>query len=591
MRKLYLFFAFVFTLNFYCQNPPVLEGTYFPVKNTSIKQVWDVTSTTMAVPQIGQNMTWDYSFANNQFLNVTDTFNFAFFDPAATPYAQYFPSATHATYVRTPFNSPSDSLYYYWVVNRDGMYNLGGFNIKNDIDSLILHDQMDFVAPSLIKYNDSIISTVKTTLFVKNLQGYKAKVRQIKNKKFKYVAYGTLKIPNGNYSDVGMIRETSTTVDSIYIDLFNNGNYSYFTQQSSANISYQFLRNNTFGSNFLMYLNVDSTNTTVEYGWYTLPVDFGTISGNVYTNISETTPVTNGEMYLYRENSNFSKNDVLARTQLQANGAFQFDSIPYGEYRIAVRPDLTSYPNSKITYYGDTTNWLDASSIITTTTTSLGHKIHLQYHPTPVGSSSITGVIAEDWNFNKGNSSAVASIPVPGVGVVIKKHPGNTTARVLVTDSTGAYDLGDLDDGSYEIFVDIPGLHMTGTYNFTVSNGSLVNSLHFTVGKDSIHPFNSAAISVKELTDAVNKIRIKAYPNPFSQKTNIEIENEKSQNIKLELFDINGKRIKTIASGNFSKGKHQIELSAKDFENNKGVFFIKETLENGNSKTIRIINQ
>ena len=128
------FFTYVFIIvatSFFAQTPPVIEGTYMPVRNTKIKQVWDVTPGSMSVPSIGINQVWDYRFSNNQFLNIVDTFDFGFFDPSATPYAQYFPNATHATFVRTPFNNISDSLYYYWEINQVGLYNLGVFNVRN----------------------------------------------------------------------------------------------------------------------------------------------------------------------------------------------------------------------------------------------------------------------------------------------------------------------------------------------------------------------------------------------------------------------------------------------------------------------------
>jgi hypothetical protein len=281
-------------------------------------------------------------------------------------------------------------------------------------------------------------------------------------------------------------------------------------------------------------------------------------------------------MYLYRENSNFSKNDILARTKLKTNGTFQFDSIPYGEYRIAVRPNLSLFPNSKITYYGDTTNWIDAQSIITTTTTSSGHKIHLQYHPVPAGSSTITGTIGQDWAFNKGNG-IMASNPVPGIGIVVKKHPNNVTARVLVTDSLGQYDIGNLEDGAYTVFVDIPGLHMTGTYNFTIANSAVVNSLDFTVGKDSIHPINLTVIGVNELTASKNTLNIKAYPNPFSEQFSLEAEGESMAGDKLEVYNVIGQAVKVDYGREQKAGKTIYHVSLQEANLATGVYVIKLT--------------
>jgi hypothetical protein len=68
MKKLFTLFLLLTTIAFYAQTPPVIEATYFPVKNTKIKQVWDIT-TTLNVPAFGANQVWDYRTTNNQFLN------------------------------------------------------------------------------------------------------------------------------------------------------------------------------------------------------------------------------------------------------------------------------------------------------------------------------------------------------------------------------------------------------------------------------------------------------------------------------------------------------------------------------------------
>jgi hypothetical protein len=589
MKRIFTAFLLLNALCFFGQAPPVIEGTYLPVKNTKIKQVWDVTPGSMSIPSVGINQVWDYRFSNNQFLNVTDTFDFGFYAPNTTPYYQYFPGATHATFVRTPFNNYTDSLYYYWEINQDGLYNLGGFNIRPMFDSTLINVGKEFYAPNAIKYGDVYMDTVYTILYANNYMGYKAKIKERKFKNYAYVGYGTLLLPNGNFNNVAMLTETNSMLDSVFVDLLNNGNYTHLTNQTSSAKVYIFLRNNTFGSNYLMYLSANPQNTQVSYGWYTLPTDFGSISGSVFTSTTETTPVTNGEMYLYRENSNFSKNDILAKTMLKPNGTFQFDSIPYGEYRIAVRPNLTAYPNSKITYYGDTTNWIDASTIITTTTTSTGHKIHLQYHPTPAGTSTINGVLALNYGYSR-SSSPMASKPVPGIGVIVKKHPGNTAARVTVTDSSGVFDLGALDNGSYELFVDIPGMHMTGTYSFVVSNNNIVNGLDFTVGKDSIHPISSV-IGIREISRTNDsKVSMSAFPNPYSKSVNVEVSLANDADVVLEVYNLLGDKIQTLEHARKQAGNHYYTFSAKSLNAAPGVYLIK--LNAGNtSRVLKVIEQ
>ena len=213
---------------------PVIEGTYLPVKNTKIRQVWDITPGSMSIPSVGTNMVWDYRFSNNQFLNVVDTFDFGFYDPQSTPYYQYFPGATHASFVRTPFNNISDSLYYYWEINQDGLFNLGGFNIQETYDSTIINLNKEFYAPSIIKYGDTYSDTLYSVGYANNYQGYKAKIKARKFKTYAYIAYGTLLLPNGNYNNVALITETNAMLDSVFVDFANNGNYVHVGNQTSS---------------------------------------------------------------------------------------------------------------------------------------------------------------------------------------------------------------------------------------------------------------------------------------------------------------------------------------------------------------------
>ena len=585
MKKIITLFLVLTSLVFFAQTPPVIESTYFPVRNTSIKQVWDTIPGNMAVPTIGPNQLWDYTFANNQFTIRCDTFSFKTLDPAVTPYQQYFPAANHAVFIRTPFKDFSDSLFNYFQVTQSGFYNIGGFNTKHAIDSTAIYSNSEYFSPSLLTYNSTFTDTARYVAFVKRYKylgnDYKVKVKGTKIKTLNYVGYGTLKIPNGIYNNVALVRETGTKIDSLYIDLANTGNFTYLFTGTTSAIVYEFLRNNTFGSAYLAYLSANPANTQINYGWYTLPVDFGSISGSVFTSTAETTPVASGKAYLYRENSNFAKNDILAKANLDASGNFNFDSIPYGEYRIAIRPDTLLYPNSLITYYGDTTNWIDASTIITTTTTSTGHKIHIHYAPAPIGSNSIVGNIGLNLSIYKTSNILVVN-PIKGVGIVVKKNPGSSAERVLVTDTTGKFNAGNLNNGSYKLFVDIPGLHMTGTYNFTVSNGTVINGLDFTVGTDSIHPYNSLTIGVKENNKPLSEL-LSAYPNPYSSFATIVVTIPESAKVLLEVYNMLGEKIQTIDNNQKQAGVYKYNFSAKNLNKSAGMYFVKLAVGNKTS--------
>lgn len=228
---------------------PIIEGTYLPVRGTSIKQVWDVIPNSLAIPDTGANKYWDYS---TQFVNQSDTFQIKTFHPDSTSirFRQYYPTATHASFIRTPLaNDPTDSLYAYFVVDTNGLHLLGGFNIKTMFDSTaIITPPGELLIPFIYTMNSTISDTSKYTFYADNYNGYAAKIKGTKVHYMEGVGYGTLKLPYATFSDVLLAKQEVNTVDSIFVDFANNGNYTFFgSPQISKYFEYSFIRNNTFG--------------------------------------------------------------------------------------------------------------------------------------------------------------------------------------------------------------------------------------------------------------------------------------------------------------------------------------------------------
>jgi len=578
MKRL-LPFLFIIAITNAQAQPPVIEGTYLPVRGTSVKQVWDTIADSLDVPSQGANQVWDYS---NKFVNITDTFTFATFHPDSTPYAQYFPEATHVSYLRFPFNNPFDSSYIYFKIDYDGMYNLGIFATKAAFDTTFIADPTELVIPSLINYLDV---RYDTSIYVGYgiLSGLNVKLVETNYKKGISSAYGSLQTPMGSFNDVMLVKEIYHSIDSIYSESIpGSGNYdiSLFTPIDDYT-KYSFLRNNTFGSSHLLFLQGDTAETTIDFGWYTLPVDIGSILGTVRD--SSGNLVTDGEVYLYREYSNFAKNDILATAYLDINGQYRFDSIPHGMYRIAVRPNLSIYTNALTTYYGNITNWVDATPVITSADIN-GIDIELRYHPPETGAVLISGTIDLDLGMNK------VGDPMPGLDITIEQVPGSTVSSQDMTDFGGGFSFISLNDGNYQIWVDVPGLYMAGTYEFTVSNGSVINGLDFTVGSDSIFPTNTLLGINKTEFDAPQPLT--AYPNPFSSDVMFEYTLGEAANIVLKIYDLLGRKVKTLINKRQSAGTYRVlwDGSAENgIELPNAVYFYTFQLEEKDPFTDKLI--
>ncbi|MBN1250868.1 MAG: T9SS type A sorting domain-containing protein [Bacteroidales bacterium] len=73
-------------------------------------------------------------------------------------------------------------------------------------------------------------------------------------------------------------------------------------------------------------------------------------------------------------------------------------------------------------------------------------------------------------------------------------------------------------------------------------------------------------------SDVKNDIKsnLKNYPNPFTQNTTIEYFIEDSSHVKLELYDSQGKKLKTLVDENQTKGNHTIPFV---LNNKNGMYF------------------
>jgi len=82
------------------------------------------------------------------------------------------------------------------------------------------------------------------------------------------------------------------------------------------------------------------------------------------------------------------------------------------------------------------------------------------------------------------------------------------------------------------------------------------------------------------------------YPNPVSNQAYITFHLQVSQSVRLEIFDIQGRKVKTLYNGeNISKGKHVVIWSATDDAGHPlpaGIYFCQFNAENS-SHTIKIV--
>jgi flagellar hook assembly protein FlgD len=73
------------------------------------------------------------------------------------------------------------------------------------------------------------------------------------------------------------------------------------------------------------------------------------------------------------------------------------------------------------------------------------------------------------------------------------------------------------------------------------------------------------------------------YPNPFSSQTNIEFEISSKSKVVLEIYTLNGQKIKQLVNDEMSAGKHSLVWNARDEANSQvdpGLYLCRMQVDN-----------
>lgn len=93
----------------------------------------------------------------------------------------------------------------------------------------------------------------------------------------------------------------------------------------------------------------------------------------------------------------------------------------------------------------------------------------------------------------------------------------------------------------------------------------------------------------------LNNKHLDNYPNPFSNHTNIAFEITAKSKVVLEVYTLNGQRVKQLVNTELSAGKHSIPWNARNENNSKiepGVYVCRMLVGNQSeiSKQMLVVN-
>jgi hypothetical protein len=131
----------------------------------------------------------------------------------------------------------------------------------------------------------------------------------------------------------------------------------------------------------------------------------------------------------------------------------------------------------------------------------------------------------------------------------------------------------------------ITGLAASTEYVWQVKT---VCDLATNITSDWSDPAAFTTAPLKLIDESISLELFEIYPNPFSVQSTIHFYLRGNSDLTIDLFDLSGRKIKTIADGNYETGHHQLFLDATNL--NASIYVLHFILANQTS-FLKIIKQ
>jgi hypothetical protein len=155
--------------------------------------------------------------------------------------------------------------------------------------------------------------------------------------------------------------------------------------------------------------------------------------------------------------------------------------------------------------------------------------------------------------------------------VSVNDESGQVTAATVIVSLNGQPIFDGVTDASGQVNLPID-FYEDSTYTIAaIKTGA-------TIGFKSIHP--SIVTDVNESNDQLprNFELAQNYPNPFNPSTTIEFSLPTRSRIVLEVFDVLGRKVRTLAEGSYSSGNREVVWDGKAVDGSQvssGVYFYR----------------
>jgi uncharacterized protein YggE len=309
-------------------------------------------------------------------------------------------------------------------------------------------------------------------------------------------------------------------------------------------------------------------------------------STDVYGHVTYSGGVLNAgtnKAVIYERLSTQKQFDTIQTTLVNAFGDYQFTAIKQGSYLIKIFPDTTNYKNLIPTYYGNVFLWDSAMVVIHDCSVNDTADLVMAEKSVIAGTGYIHGRVVEDVGYGR-----TPGEPIPGIDIKLGKNPGGSLMKTATTDANGYYTFNNVPlssaGESYTIYVDIPGLERDSSYTIILDTAkSKYYYMDYKVDSSTVKiiPNASSGISNPEIAKA-NKFVV--YPNPSRDNVTVEYNLVSEAKVTVEVYNLLGTKISTIATGKQIVGNHKYKLE----DLNTGVYFVTLII-NGEISTQRLV--
>lgn len=115
----------------------------------------------------------------------------------------------------------------------------------------------------------------------------------------------------------------------------------------------------------------------------------------------------------------------------------------------------------------------------------------------------------------------------------------------------------------------------TATTTYVARDGMNCLADTFNVTVTAARPMAAASTMLTAQSAVLKTLALKVYPNPVTSQSKIEISTPQAGSISLEIFDITGRKIKSLISNTETNGTYNYVLNAGDEQLREGVYMLK----------------